>query len=240
MFRTVLMAAAILLTGQHALSASVTPALSSTATLAAKPTPASSTAASIAAVPAGAYTLDRSHASLLFRVDHMGFSNYTVRFRRFDARLDFDPAQLSEARLQASVDVRSIETDFPDPARLDFNAYLQGADWLDAGRHPTMTYRSLRIVPTGAKSFRIEGELTMRGITRPVVLEARYNGGYAGQPLDPNARIGFSAMGRLKRSDFGLRAGLPPPGSTRGVGDEVELLIETEFTGPPLAKAASR
>lgn len=187
-------------------------------------------------VPAGRYTLDRSHASLLFSVDHLGFSHYTARFRRFDATLQFDPAKLAAARVEVTVDATSIETDYPDPAKLDFNAQLQGADWLDAKAHPTLTYRSRRVVPSGDGKFRIEGELTLRGITRPVVLEARYNGGYAGHPMDPHARIGFSATGRLRRSEFGMNYGIPAPGTTMGVGDQVELRIECEFSGPPLPK----
>lgn len=195
-----------------------------------------STARAAGPVPAGRYTLDRSHASLLFSVDHLGFSHYTARFRRFDAMLQFDPARIADARVEVSVDAKSIETDYPDPAKLDFNAQLQGDDWLDAARHPTMTYRSKRVVPTGERRFRIEGELTLRGVTRPVTLEARYNGGYAGHPMDPHARIGFSATGRLRRSEFGMSYGIPAPGTTMGVGDEVELRIECEFSGPPLKK----
>lgn len=188
------------------------------------------------AVPAGRYTLDRSHASLLFSVDHLGFSHYTARFRRFDAALQFDPAKLAAAQVEVTVDATSIETDFPDPAKLDFNAQLQGADWLDTKAHPAMTYRSRRVVPTGGRKFRIEGDLTLRGVTRPVVLVARYNGGYAGHPMDPHARIGFSATGRLRRSEFGMSYGIPAPGTTMGVSDEVELRIECEFSGPPLPK----
>jgi polyisoprenoid-binding protein YceI len=185
-------------------------------------------------VPAGRYALDRSHASLLFSVDHLGFSHYTARFRRFDATLQFDPARLAASQVEVTVDATSIETDFPDPAKLDFNAELQGAGWLDAARHPSMTYRSRRIVPTGERTFRIEGDLTLRGVTRPVTLEARYNGGYAGHPMDPQARIGFSATGQLRRSEFGISYGIPAPGTTMGVGDAVELRIECEFSGPPL------
>ena len=103
-----------------------------------------------------------------------------------------------------------------------------------AARHPSMTYRSRRIVPTGERTFRIEGDLTLRGVTRPVTLEARYNGGYAGHPMDPQARIGFSATGQLRRSEFGISYGIPAPGTTMGVGDTVELRIECEFSGPPL------
>jgi polyisoprenoid-binding protein YceI len=190
-------------------------------------------------VPAGAYRIEPSHASLLFKVDHLGFSNYTARFRRFDATLQFDPARLAASQLGVTVDATSIETDFPDPAKLDFNKELQGANWLDAAAHPQMTFRSKRVVPIGERSFRIEGELTLRGITRPVNLDARYNGGYAGHPMDPNARIGFSAIGRLKRSDFGMTIGIPAPGTTMGVGDDVQVIVEAEFTGPPLKKAAT-
>src|SRR4051812_30450072 len=73
-----------------------------------------------AKVPAGAYTLDQAHASLIFRVSHLGFSNYTARFKRFDAQLQFDPANLAASRVNVTIDARSIETDFPDPAKLDF------------------------------------------------------------------------------------------------------------------------
>ena len=73
-----------------------------------------------------------------------------------------------------------------------------------------------------------------RGVTRPVPLEATYNGGYAGHAMDPHARIGFSAHGTLKRSDFGMTYGIPAPGTTMGVGDEVTILLEVEFSGPPL------
>lgn len=188
------------------------------------------------AVPAGEYRLEPSHASLLFKVDHLGFSNYTARFRRFDATLQFDPARLDASQVRVTVDATSIETDFPDPAKLDFNKELQGAGWLDANAHPQMVYRSLRVVPTSVQAFRIEGELTLRGITRPLVLEARYNGGYAGHPMDPNARIGFSATGTLKRSAYGMVYGIPPAGSTMGVSDAVQVIVEAEFTGPPLKK----
>jgi polyisoprenoid-binding protein YceI len=133
------------------------------------------------------------------------------------------------------VDASSIETDFPDPLKVDFNGQLRGRDWLDAAKYPQMIFRSRRVVPTGKQTFRIEGELTLHGVTKPVSLDAKYNGGYAGHPMDPNARIGFSARGHLQRSQFGVSAGIPAPGTTMGVSDEVEVVIEAEFTGPPLA-----
>ncbi len=189
-------------------------------------------------VPAGAYALDPSHASLIFRVDHLGFSRYTARFTRFDANLLFDPREPAAARLTATVDARSLETDFPFPEELDFNAQLLGEEWLHAEEHPQMVFRSKEVVLTGADTARIDGELTLRGVTRPMALEATFNGGYAGHPMDPNARIGFSARGTLRRSEYGMTFGIPEPGTTLGVGDEVEVIIEAEFSGPPLADAA--
>jgi polyisoprenoid-binding protein YceI len=194
---------------------------------------------SAAPVPAGTYTLDKAHGSLIFRVNHLGFSHYTARFKRFDATLQFDPDHLARSSVTATVDATSLETDYPNPKELDFNAQLQGEQWLDTAKFPQMTFRSKTIEVTGPNEFRINGELTLRGITRPMTLEAKYNGGYAGHPLDPHARIGFSAHGTLKRSEFGMTYGIPAPGTTMGVGDEVEIIIEAEFTGPPLKTAGT-
>ena len=190
--------------------------------------------------PAGAYKLDKAHASLLFRVDHLGFSMYTARFRQFDAQLQFDPASIPGSSVTVTIDPASIETDFPDPATHDFNAQLRGEQWLDTTQHREATFRSTSIEMTGPNTMRIHGDLTLRGVTRPMTLDATFNGGYAGHPMDPNARIGFSARGALSRSEFGMGFGVPEPGSRIGVGDRVEVVIEAEFNGPPLAKAMTQ
>ena len=187
-----------------------------------------------APVPQGAYEIDKAHTSLVFRVSHLGFSTYTGRFTRIDAHLDFNPADLRNARVNVSIDPRSIEA---DNAPSGFLQTLAGKDWLDADRFAQMSFRSTAVEVTGAQTFRMRGELTLHGVTKPVTLEARYNGGYAGHPYEPRARIGFSAHGALKRSDFGISAGIPEPGTTFGVGDDVEVLLESEFSGPPLATA---
>lgn len=191
-------------------------------------------------VPAGTYSLDRSHASLIFRVDHLGFSNYTARFVEFDAELEFDPADPAAAELVATVDATSLETDFPFPEMVDFNAQLQGEEWLHTAAHPRLTFRSTSVTLTGANTARIDGELTLRGVTRPMALHATFNGGYAGHPMDPNARIGFSARGALLRSDYGMTYGIPEPGTKMGVSDQVEVIVEAELSGPALVGDAGR
>ncbi len=198
-------------------------------------TPESTAPATVPDVPAGDYKLDPTHASLIFRVNHLGFSNYTARFKKFDATLQFDPASPAQSQVNATVDPRSIETDFPDPAKHDFNAALQGEQWLNAAQFPEITFRSTKVELTGGNTARIHGDFTLHGVTKPLVLEAKFNGGFKGMPQDPRARIGFSAHGSLKRSEFGIAYGVPAPGTTMGVGDDVEIIIEAEFTGPPMA-----
>ena len=181
-------------------------------------------------LPAGTYRLDPAHASLIFRVSHLGFSRYTARFTRFDAELQLDPTDPATASVTATIDPRSIETDNRDPS-YDFDAQLRGEPWLDTARFPEMTFRSSEVELTRPDSARITGDLELHGITRPVTLEATFNGGYASHPLDPfGARIGFSAHGTLLRSAFGITEGVPPPGSDFGVGDAVEIVVEAEFT----------
>ncbi|HEY0681479.1 MAG TPA: YceI family protein [Steroidobacter sp.] len=208
------------------------------ATQAAAPAPVPAPAEEPVDVPAGAYTIDQSHTSVLFRVDHLGFSNYTARFKKATAQLQFDPNNLAASSVTVAVDAKSLETDYPDVAKVDFNAELLGEGWLNAAKFPEITFRSVSVEPTGARTMRINGELTLRGVTKPMVLEAKFNGGYAGHPMDPNARIGFSATGVLNRSDFGITYGIPSPGSKFGVSDAVNVIIETEFSGPPWNKPA--
>jgi polyisoprenoid-binding protein YceI len=190
--------------------------------------------ASAAGLPAGQYELDPAHASLLFRVDHISFSHYTARFAHWNATLTLDPANPGVAAVTATVDPRSLSVNTPPAGFLD---QLLGPQWLDAAQFPQMKFESTQVAMLSADRARVTGDFTLHGVTRPVTLEVKFNGGYAGNPYEPRARIGFSAHGALKRSDFGVDIGLPPPGSTLGVGDEVEIIIEAEFTGPPWAGA---
>lgn len=192
----------------------------------------------VTAPPAGLYQIEKAHASLQLRVSHMGFSTYTTRFSRFDATLTFDPSNIPASKLVATVDATSLQMDEAPKMCIDI---VQGSQFLDTKKYPKMVFRSEKIRMTGAKSFEILGTLDLHGVTRPVVLTGTYNGGYAGMAeMDPHARIGFSAHGSFKRSDFGITYGVPAPGTTMGVGDLIDVSIEVEFSGPPLANAAGK
>jgi polyisoprenoid-binding protein YceI len=175
--------------------------------------------------------MDKAHASLVFRVNHLGFSNYTAQFKSFDAQLQFDPKNLAASTMMANVDPRSLDLDNPPPGFVD---ELLGDQFLDAAKFPQMSFKSTKLENIAANQVRITGDFTLHGVTKPVVLNATFNGGWAGIPQDPHARIGFSAHGSLNRGDFGIAYGIPAPGTTMGVSDRVDIAIEAEFSGPPL------
>jgi polyisoprenoid-binding protein YceI len=191
----------------------------------------------VAPAPAGQYQVDKSHASIQLRVNHLGFSTYTTRFSRFDADLTFDPGNIPASKVVVTIDASSLALEEAPAICLDI---VKGPKMMDTAKFPTIVFRSQKIRMTGAKSMEITGTLELHGVTRPVVLAATFNGGYGGIPnMDPHARAGFSAHGSFKRSDFGITFGVPAPGTTMGVGDLIDFSIEAEFTGPPLAGAAS-
>lgn len=185
-------------------------------------------------VPGGAYTADKAHTSLIVRLNHLGFSHFTARFTGIDIKLQIDPKHPEQAKLDATIDPGSIASDNPPAGFLDM---LRGKDWLNAVAFPKVTYHATRIELTGPNTARITGDLTLRGVTQPVMLDATFNGGYAGFAMDPHARIGFSAHGSFNRSLFGMAFGIPAPGTTMGVSDNVDVTIETELNGPAWAGA---
>jgi polyisoprenoid-binding protein YceI len=193
----------------------------------------SATAApSIEGIPAGDYKTDPTHTALTFTVNHLGYSHYTAQFNTIDARLKLDPAHPEQAALTVEIDPLSL--DLPAPPK-GFHDELMGKAWFDAKAFPKITFVSSKVETTGANTAKVTGDLTLHGVTKPITLDVTFNGGYAGMAgYDPNARIGFSATGSLKRSDFGIAYGIPAPGTTMGVSDAVDFRIETEMTGPAL------
>jgi polyisoprenoid-binding protein YceI len=186
--------------------------------------------------PAGAYTLDKSHASVVLRASHLGFSTYTTRFSRFESDLTFDPHNVSASKVSTTIDASSFEMDAAPQMCVDI---MKGPQMLDTKKYPQIVFKSESVRMTGARSMEIVGTLALHGVTRPMVLTATYNGGYSGMPnVDPHARVGFSAHGSFKRSDFGISFGMPPSGTTMGVGDLIDFSIEAEFNGPPLTPPA--
>jgi polyisoprenoid-binding protein YceI len=180
----------------------------------AEPRPASTDPAD---APAGAYVLDRGHANLTAKVSHMGLSFYTMRFDRFDARYDYDPGSPAASQIRVTIDATSL--DVGDAAiGKQFAREFLGAD-----RYPQATFVSAGVRQTGPGRGLLAGDLTLNGITRPVTLDVAFNGSSPAFMGIGGYRMGFSATGDVKRSDFGLTSW------ESLVGDTVHLLIEVEF-----------
>lgn len=193
------------------------------------PAPAAPAAAPAAIdAPAGVYTLDPNHSTVVFKVSHLGFSNYTATFDKLGGQLTFDPANPTAMSVNATIDVASL--DLPAPPA-GFHDELIGKNWFDSAANPQITFKSTKVETTGPRSANVTGDLTLHGVTKPVVLAATFNGGYPPNSMDPGgARIGFSAKTSFKRSDFGMGYGVPAPGSNMGVSDNVDVAIETEWS----------
>lgn len=181
-------------------------------------------ASSIEELPAGSYQLDKSHASVIWKVSHMGLSNYTARFTDFDAEIILSPKNIEESKLIANVNPTSVETDYPYPEKKDFDAEIAyGKDWFNSENHPTITFKSTKIKKVANDKGIITGDLTFLGVTKTIDLDVTFNGAYLEKPFSKQPAVGFSARGKIKRSDFGFKTYIPL------IGDEVEILIETEF-----------
>ena len=179
------------------------------------------------------WAIDPSHSSIEFAVKHLMISTVKGHFRRFEGAIDFDEADPTNSRVELAIDPASIDT--REPARDDD---LRSANFFDVARYPEITFRSLRVVPIGEAgalgeqadgaaggTYRVEGHLTLHGITRPVSLEVRIEGDVA-EP-DGAYRRGFSAETRLNRRDFGLSWDALETGGVV-VGDLVKVTAQLE------------
>ncbi len=174
-------------------------------------------------IPSGTYKLDPAHASLVWRVSHLGLSNYTARFTRLDATLHYDRVKPEDSSITVMVDPTSIQTDYPMAETLDFDKELQGADWFDVAKYPSITFTSTKVVRETPTSGQVEGDLAMHGATRPITIDIKLNGAYLSHPFLRKPALGFSGHAVIHRSDFGITR------FDSMVGDDVDLQIEAEF-----------
>jgi polyisoprenoid-binding protein YceI len=171
--------------------------------------------ANVADLPAGSFFLDKKHTSVIAKVMHLGVSLYTMRFNTADASFTYDPAHPDSAAVKATVDTTSL-----DVGASYGRQFAQ--EFLDAGKYPTATFVSTALAraPDG-RTGTMTGDLTLRGVTRPVVFEVTFLG--VGHGLLGGTITGFSARTTIKRSQFGSTY------LQSLVGDDVRIEIEAEF-----------
>lgn len=165
----------------------------------------------------GDYVLDTSHASVVFTISHIGYSNYTGRFNVLDAQLHFDAKNPAKSTLKATVTPASVDTH-----NSTLEAELASKNWFNTDAFPEATFVSKSIVKSGPNKGKITGDLTLMGVTKPMTLDVVFNGG-GNDPFAKKQKLGFSGHAVIKRSDFGMSAYIPT------VADAVTLDIEAEF-----------
>ncbi|MBU1375398.1 MAG: YceI family protein [Alphaproteobacteria bacterium] len=166
---------------------------------------------------AGAYTLNSDHSKVTWSVNHLGFSTYTGQFQGVTGTLKIDPANLAATDLQVTIDTNLVGTLTPA-----LDTHLKSADFLDTAKFPTATFKSTKVTRTGDRTADVAGNLTLHGVTKPVVVHATFNQSGVNF-VDKQYSLGFDGKAVIKRSEFGVTGYVP------AVSDEVTLQLAAEF-----------
>ncbi len=177
-----------------------------------------------AASPAvSTYTIEPVHSSAHFKVRHLMIANVRGEFTKVSGTVKFDPSNAAGSSVTAEIDVNSINTREPDRDK-----HLKSADFFDAANHPTMRFQSTKVTPDGPEGYTVSGDLTIRGVTRPVEMRVA---GPTPEIKDPwgYTRRGAEAVARISRKEFGLTYNAVLETGGVAVGDEIEVTLEVEL-----------
>ena len=173
-----------------------------------------------ASAATAAYEIDGRHTQVHFTWSHFGVSNLSGRFDEVKGTFAFDPANPAASSINVTIPIDSVSTGV---AKLD--THLESPDFFDAAQFPEATFASTKVTAAGEGKWKVEGNLTLHGVTKPVVLDVTVN--YIGpHPMSKAPVAGFDATTTIKRSDFGISYLLP------GVPDDIHIRISMETKGP--------
>lgn len=162
------------------------------------------------------YKLDPLHTQILFFVEHMGFSHSNGKFPKFTGEFKFDEAAPATGSADVTIDTTALNMDDDT-----WEEHLKAEKMFNTAKFPTMTFKSTKVEPTGDTTAKMTGDLTLLGVTKPVTLDVTKN--KCGEhPFNKKQTCGFDAVGTLKRSDFGMKEGIPM------VSDDVKIMITVE------------
>ncbi|MEM6414492.1 MAG: YceI family protein [Pseudomonadota bacterium] len=174
----------------------------------------------VSAAESGTYASDPGHAYITFSYLHQGYSKPFLRWRKWDATLDWDADDPSKSTVSVEIDASSIDSGVDK-----FDAHLRSADFFEVDKYPKITFVSTSLEKTGNATGVMTGDLIVKGKTTPVTLDVTLNKA-ADDAFAKGHKLGFSARGKVKRSDLGVGKYAP------AVGDDVDLVIEVEFVKP--------
>ncbi|MBC7810711.1 MAG: YceI family protein [Burkholderiales bacterium] len=179
------------------------------------------------------FNLDPAHTSVAFSARHMMVTTVRGQFQKASGTLDFDPENPTNASVEVNIDASSLVSGV-----IDRDNHLRGTDFLDIETYPNITFKSTQIEPTGNDTANIIGDLTIRGMTRPVTIKAEY----LGQTNSPfgDVRAGFSGRTKINREDYGLtwNMGLEAGGVLVGKEITIDLDVEAVKVAEPVPAAA--
>lgn len=176
--------------------------------------------AGTASAAALTYKIDPNHTDVVASWSHFGFSNPVAHFGKVDGTITYDPAKPAASKVEVTIPLDGLDSHVAD-----FDEHLKSADFFDAAKYPTITFKSTKVEAAGAKKLKVTGDLTVHGVTKPAVLDVTINK-VGEQPMAKRAAAGFDATTTLKRSDFGIAKYVP------NVSDEIKIRITTEAIVP--------
>ena len=168
------------------------------------------------------WVIDPTHSEIQFKVRHLMVSYVTGQFTKFDASVETNGDDLTTARVKFTADVNSISTNNEQR-----DAHLKNNDFFDAENHPELKFESDKLEKISDEEYKVQGTLTIRGISKKVVLDAEY-GGITTDPWG-NTRTGFSITGKINRKDFGVSFGMVTETGGVVLGDDVKINANAEF-----------
>src|SRR3954453_14736575 len=168
------------------------------------------------------YKIDVDHSDIMFKVKHLMISTVTGIFKKFDATLEVDEDDLTNARVTFEADVDSIDT-----KNEQRDGHLKSDDFFNGEQFPKMTFKSTSVEKKGGNEYKVTGDLTIRDITKPVELQVEYNG----STKDPwgQERMGFEASGKINRKEYGLKWSAVTEAGGIVVSDDVKLALNVEM-----------
>ena len=175
-------------------------------------------AADLTAVPAGKYEVDPTHAYIDFQYNHLGLSNPSLSFDDFTVDLDLNTEDPTKSTINVTIDPASVVT-----GSEIWKEHLTSADWFDVEAHPEITFQSTSVEAAGDGAYKVTGDLTIKGESKPVDLNVSINAAM-NHPMSGDPVVGLDASGQVLRSDYGLDKFAP------NVSDEVALNISVEMT----------
>lgn len=178
------------------------------------------------------WNIDPAHSGAQFTVRHMVISKVRGTFERWHGAIDYDPEKPEASKVSVRIEAASIDTHEPNR-----DQHLRSAEFFDVEKYPAITFESTKIERRGKDRYRVLGDLTMRGVTRPVELDAEYFG--TGKDPWGNERIGFFAKATLNRKEFGLNWNQLLEGGGVLVGDQVEISLDVQAIGEKAGEKAA-